>query len=188
MLSKEASSTIFLSLWYDSTWDWTSVSWTIGKHSTHLTNDPVKKMVLGANRWVIKNQYTEKRKTDKVQHLIQWTNTADWKLQLIRTTQGQQTQLAIYWLGLARQCRLHMVEVGIGYSVNSNKRWKNSWFTLFWWLGCKETSICRIGEWGMSQRYRKGLFLQEHRSTLCSLSIPFYSLRDWMERIKQQRS
>ena len=25
----------FLSLWYDSTWDWTPVSWTIGKHSTH---------------------------------------------------------------------------------------------------------------------------------------------------------
>ena len=32
MLSKEASSTIFWSLWYDSTWDWTSVSQTIGKH------------------------------------------------------------------------------------------------------------------------------------------------------------
>ena len=25
----------FLSLWYDSTWDWTLVSWTIGEHSTH---------------------------------------------------------------------------------------------------------------------------------------------------------
>ena len=25
----------FLSLWYDSTWDWTPVSCTIGKHSTH---------------------------------------------------------------------------------------------------------------------------------------------------------
>ena len=25
----------FLSLWYDSTWDWTPVSRTIGKHSTH---------------------------------------------------------------------------------------------------------------------------------------------------------
>ena len=24
----------FLSLWYDLTWDWTPVSWTIGKHST----------------------------------------------------------------------------------------------------------------------------------------------------------
>ena len=28
----------FLSLWYDSTWDWTPVSWTIGKHSTHEAN------------------------------------------------------------------------------------------------------------------------------------------------------
>ena len=25
----------FLSLWYDSTWDWTLVSQTIGEHSTH---------------------------------------------------------------------------------------------------------------------------------------------------------
>ena len=25
----------FLSLWYDVTWDWTQVSWTIGEHSTH---------------------------------------------------------------------------------------------------------------------------------------------------------
>ena len=29
----------FLSLWwYDSTWDWTPVSWAIGKHSNHHTN------------------------------------------------------------------------------------------------------------------------------------------------------
>ena len=26
----------FLSLWYDSTWDWTQVSGTIGEHSNHL--------------------------------------------------------------------------------------------------------------------------------------------------------
>ena len=25
----------FLSLWYDSTWDWTPLSLTIGEHSTH---------------------------------------------------------------------------------------------------------------------------------------------------------
>ena len=25
----------FLSLWYDPTWDWTSVSWTMGEHSSH---------------------------------------------------------------------------------------------------------------------------------------------------------
>ena len=28
----------FLSLWYDSTWDWTSVSQTIGEHSTQSAN------------------------------------------------------------------------------------------------------------------------------------------------------
>ena len=27
-----------LSLWYDSTWDWTPVCLTIGKHSTHYAN------------------------------------------------------------------------------------------------------------------------------------------------------
>ena len=32
----------FLSLWYDSTRDWTLVSRTIGEHSTHSTNGPVK--------------------------------------------------------------------------------------------------------------------------------------------------
>ena len=30
----------FVSLWYDSTWDWTPVFLTIGKHSTHETNGP----------------------------------------------------------------------------------------------------------------------------------------------------
>ena len=35
LLSKVASSTIFLSLWYDSIWDWTLVSQTIGERSTH---------------------------------------------------------------------------------------------------------------------------------------------------------
>ena len=28
----------FLSLWYESTWDWTLLSWTISKHSTHYAN------------------------------------------------------------------------------------------------------------------------------------------------------
>ena len=28
----------FLSLWYDSIWDLTPVSWTVGKHPTHLVN------------------------------------------------------------------------------------------------------------------------------------------------------
>ena len=40
MLSKEASSTI-LSLWQDSIWDLTPVSWAFGKHSNHYTNVPV---------------------------------------------------------------------------------------------------------------------------------------------------
>ena len=31
----------FLSIWYDSTWDWTLVPCTIGKHSTHKANAPV---------------------------------------------------------------------------------------------------------------------------------------------------
>ena len=31
----------FLSLWYDSTWDWTLVSSTIGEQSTHSANGPV---------------------------------------------------------------------------------------------------------------------------------------------------
>ena len=33
----------FLSLWYDSTWDWTPVSRTIDELSTHLTNNCVQK-------------------------------------------------------------------------------------------------------------------------------------------------
>ena len=28
----------FLSLWYDSTWDWTQVSWAIGEHSNPYAN------------------------------------------------------------------------------------------------------------------------------------------------------
>ena len=31
----------FWSLWYDSTWDWTPVSRTLGEHSTHYSNGPV---------------------------------------------------------------------------------------------------------------------------------------------------
>ena len=31
----------FLSLWYDSTWDWTPVNRTIGKYSTRQANGPV---------------------------------------------------------------------------------------------------------------------------------------------------
>ena len=36
----------FLSLWYDSTWDWTLVYWAITKHSNHLANEPVNIVVI----------------------------------------------------------------------------------------------------------------------------------------------
>ena len=36
VLSKEVSSTIFLSLWYDSSWEWTLVAWVIGKHYIYI--------------------------------------------------------------------------------------------------------------------------------------------------------
>ena len=32
----------FLSLWYDSTWDWTGVSQAIGKYSNHYANNSVQ--------------------------------------------------------------------------------------------------------------------------------------------------
>ena len=41
----------FLSLWYDSTWDWTQVSRAIGKHSNHYTNVRIKQLVLHENSW-----------------------------------------------------------------------------------------------------------------------------------------
>ena len=33
----------FLSLWYDSTWDWTPISRSIGEYSTYLTNEEGEK-------------------------------------------------------------------------------------------------------------------------------------------------
>ena len=36
----------FLSLWYDSTWNWTPFSHTIGEHSNHYTNGLVKKFTI----------------------------------------------------------------------------------------------------------------------------------------------
>ena len=35
----------FLSFWYDSTWDWTKVSQTIGKHSNHHANIYIFNMI-----------------------------------------------------------------------------------------------------------------------------------------------
>ena len=39
VLSKEAPNSIFFSVWYDSNWDWTPVSQTIGEYSTHYGNE-----------------------------------------------------------------------------------------------------------------------------------------------------
>ena len=39
----------FLRVWYYSTWDWTQVSRTIGKHSIHSANGPVSTKVDGSN-------------------------------------------------------------------------------------------------------------------------------------------
>ena len=36
----------FWSLWYDLTWGWTSVSRTLGEHSTHKANEPVNFLLL----------------------------------------------------------------------------------------------------------------------------------------------
>ena len=43
MLSSKAKKhqVLFLGLWYESTGDWTSVSWAIGKHSNHNAKRPV---------------------------------------------------------------------------------------------------------------------------------------------------
>ena len=53
----------FLNLWYDSTWDWTQVAQTIGKHSNHYTNG------LGL--------YVKVSRTDArlcIYHLFVWSN------------------------------------------------------------------------------------------------------------------
>ena len=50
VLSKEVSSTTFWVFWYDSTWEWISVSRTIGEHST------TKPMGRSPYRWEEKNK------------------------------------------------------------------------------------------------------------------------------------
>ena len=34
----------FLSLWYDSTWDWTPVSWAIGEQANHYANSSIQRI------------------------------------------------------------------------------------------------------------------------------------------------
>ena len=43
----------FLSLWYDSTWDWTPICRTIGEHSTDYANGPVIYIYIYNNSWKI---------------------------------------------------------------------------------------------------------------------------------------
>ena len=44
----------FLSLWYDLTWDWTPASQTVGKHSTHKANGPLRIRVLNTKETTLK--------------------------------------------------------------------------------------------------------------------------------------
>ena len=60
MLIKKASSTIFLSLWYDSTWDWTHVSRAIGEHSNRLAN--VRLTLVHADQIRPQGEYEEQNK------------------------------------------------------------------------------------------------------------------------------
>ena len=53
MLSQEASSTIFCCLWYDSTWDWTSVDRAMGKNSTHYFNLYIYMYIYKLSAWPI---------------------------------------------------------------------------------------------------------------------------------------
>ena len=41
----------FFSLWYDSSWDWTQVSGTIGEHSNHYAN-PTKSLYLSLSLYI----------------------------------------------------------------------------------------------------------------------------------------
>ena len=48
----------FLSLWYDSTWDWTQISRTIGEHSNHYTNYSKKIVYVSSSNSTSKNLFT----------------------------------------------------------------------------------------------------------------------------------
>ena len=45
----------FLSLWYDSTWDWTQVSRAIGEDSNHFTNVQYKQTRINAEIFAFLN-------------------------------------------------------------------------------------------------------------------------------------
>ena len=48
----------FLSLWYDSTRDWTQVSWTIGKHSIDWAKSKKEeKKELEKNQYLLEDEY-----------------------------------------------------------------------------------------------------------------------------------
>ena len=42
----------FLSLWYDSTWDWTQISRAIGEHSDHYANIRCKLIYKQINKYI----------------------------------------------------------------------------------------------------------------------------------------
>ena len=54
----------FLSLWYDSTWDWTLVSQATGEHSNHLAN--------------------KQKKTELILNWIVWKRTVSWHRNCVR--------------------------------------------------------------------------------------------------------
>ena len=69
LLSKAASSTNFGGLWFDSTWDWTSVSKAIHEHSTLAANGPTQE---------IRIQSQVILKTKKIWNKMGFVNTSSW--------------------------------------------------------------------------------------------------------------
>ena len=60
MLSVKQGNTKYhlLSFWYDSTWDWTPVSRTIGEHFNYFPNGPVEDDLIVSNETLYnKNRY-----------------------------------------------------------------------------------------------------------------------------------
>ncbi len=59
MLKKVASITIFLSLWYDSTWDWTQVSPAIEEHYEQTNEFLARLKFFSYKQFIYKLQITE---------------------------------------------------------------------------------------------------------------------------------